>query len=60
MTNTEWSIEDLQRELAPQGVSLNDIMFIDIYRQLTYDTVEEAAKNILAVLEGEKNGSHNR
>ena len=29
------------------SASFDDIMFIDIYKQLNYDTVEEAARNIL-------------
>ena len=47
MKDEGWTIEDLQGELLSRGVSFDDIMFIDIYKQLNYDTVEEAARNIL-------------
>ena len=47
MTEEGWTIADLKGELISQGVDFDDIMFIDIYKQLNYDTVEEAARNIL-------------
>jgi len=47
MKDEGWTIEDLQGELLSRGVSFDDIMFMDIYKQLNCDTVEEAARNIL-------------
>ena len=47
MNNEEWTIEDLKEELTSRGVEFDDIMFIDIYRQLKCGSVEEAAKNIM-------------
>ena len=51
MKDEGWTIEDLQGELISQGVSFNDIMFIDIYRQLTCETVEEAARHLIQAME---------
>ena len=47
MTEEGWTIADLKGELISQGVDFDDIMFIDIYRQLKCESVEEAAKNIV-------------
>ena len=41
-----WTIQDLEGELLSLGVSMYDVLFIDIIRQLNCETAEEAARHL--------------
>jgi len=47
MKDEEWAITDLVGELMSHGVSINDIPFIEIYKQLNCASAKEAGKNII-------------